>query len=166
MFQNFPQLPPSAGALMNGDTSHSASSFQTHKAQLQEAEGSSPTLRLRSVSDGCTGQLTGRGTLGAGQPTAMILGQSSGGHSQVLLELLASLNQPQHPLCRLFGTPQLEDVAAEALPPPRVSASGPSHSSKNTAPESHDPKRRAVGGPAPPIAAPLGCLGQLDFFWN
>lgn len=49
MFQNFPQLPPSAGALMNGDTSHSASSFQTHKAQLQEAEGSSSTLRLRSA---------------------------------------------------------------------------------------------------------------------
>lgn len=49
MFQNFPQLPPSAGALMNEDTSHSASSFQTHKAQLQKAEWSSPTLQLRSV---------------------------------------------------------------------------------------------------------------------
>lgn len=50
--------------------------------------------------------------LGAGQLTALILGQNSGGHSQVLLGLLASLNQPQHPLCRLFGTLQGEEVAA------------------------------------------------------
>ena len=54
------------------------------------------------VGDGCTGQLTGRGTLGAGQLTALILGQNSGGHSQVLLGLLASLNQPRRPLCRLW----------------------------------------------------------------
>lgn len=34
IFQNFPQPTPSVGVLMNGDTSHSASNFQTQKAQL------------------------------------------------------------------------------------------------------------------------------------
>lgn len=54
----------------------------------------------------------GRGALGASQLRATILGQNSGGQSQVLLGLLASLNQSQHPLCRLFGTLQGEEVAA------------------------------------------------------
>lgn len=64
------------------------------------------------VRDGCTGQLTGRGTLGAGQLTALILGQNSGGHSQALLGLLASLNQPRHPLCMRCGTLRREGAAA------------------------------------------------------
>lgn len=107
----------------------------------------------------------GRGTLGAGQPTSMILGQSSGGHSQVLLGLLASLNQPQQPLCRLFGTLQGEDVAAVALPPPRVSASRPSHSSKNTAPESHDPKaKKSSWGTSPTDSSSLRLSGSTLLF--
>lgn len=71
----------------------------------------------------------------------MILGQGSGGHSQVLLGLLASLNQPQHPLCRQA----IWDSAGGGCGCCRVSASRPSHSSKNTAPESHDPKAKKSG---------------------
>lgn len=101
--------------------------------------------------------LMGRGTLGAGQLTALILGQNSGGHSQVLLGLLASLNQPQHPLCRLCRTLQGEEVAAAPLPPPRVSASRPGHSNKNTIPESHNPwePRRTVEEAAPSLPPQL-----------
>lgn len=36
---------------------------------------SSPHCIAAQVHDGCTGQLTGRGTLGAGQLTALVLGQ-------------------------------------------------------------------------------------------
>ena len=115
------------------------------------------------VGDGCTGQLTGRGTLGAGQLTALILGQNSGGHSQVLLGLLASLNQPRRPLCRLW-TLQREGGAA-AVTSRGVSASRPNHSNKSTVPESHNPwePRRAVEKTA---LSPPGHTAQLYFTQN